>query len=57
MKKEKFSFLILFIEIAAIIFLHSAKNHQPESNKMVSAKKSVAGSSYQLKVMPLTRVK
>ena len=57
MKKEKFIFLILFVEIAAIVFLHSAKNHQPDSTKMLSAKKSVAGSPYQLKALTLTKVK
>jgi hypothetical protein len=57
MKKEKFSFLILFVEVAAIVFLHSSKNHQPDSTKMLSAKKSVVGSPYQLKALTLTRVK
>jgi hypothetical protein len=57
MKKEKFSFLILFIEVAAIVFLHSAKNHQPDSTKLLSAKKSIVGSPYQLKALTLTKVK
>jgi len=57
MKKEKFSFLILFVEIAAIVFLHSAKNHQPDNSKMLSAKKSVVGSPYQLKALSFTKVK
>ena len=57
MKKEKLSFLILFVEVAAIVFLHSAKNHQTDSNKMLSAKKSVVGSPYQLKALTLTKVK
>ncbi|MBO9201362.1 MULTISPECIES: hypothetical protein [Niastella] len=57
MKKEKLSFLILFVEIAAIVFLHSAKNHQADGSKMLSAKKAVVGSPYQLKALTLTKVK
>ncbi len=57
MKKEKLSFLILFVEIAAIVFLHSAKNHQTDGSKMLSAKKATVGSAYQLKAFGLTKVK
>jgi len=57
MKKEKFSFLILFVEVAAIVFLHSAKNHQQDGSKMLSAKKSAVGTSYQLKALTLTKVR
>jgi hypothetical protein len=55
MKKEKFSFLILFVEIAAIAFLHFSKNHHMEEGKIVSAKKAAA--TYQLKALSYTRVK
>ena len=57
MKKEKFSFLILFVEIAAIVFLHSAKNRQTEGSNLISAKKAVVSSAYQLKALTLTKVK
>ena len=54
MKKEKFSFLILFVEVAAIVFLHSAKNRQNEDNKLLTAKKAMVNSAYQLKALNLT---
>jgi hypothetical protein len=57
MKKEKLSFLILFVEVAAIVFLHSAKNHQDDGSKMLSAKKAAVGMPYQLKALGLTKVK
>lgn len=56
MKKEKFSFLILFVEIAAIAFLHFSKNQQAEG-KIVSAKKAAVSSTYQLKALSYTKVK
>ena len=49
MKKERFSFIILFIEIAAIVFLHSAKNKEAESRNMASAKKATVTATYQFK--------
>jgi len=55
MKKERLSFFILFIEIAAIAFLHSAKNRQVEGGKLLGDKKTPATASYQLKA--LTKVK
>ncbi|SEP48872.1 hypothetical protein [Niastella yeongjuensis] len=55
MKKEKLSFLILFVEIAAIVFLHSAKNHQADGRKVLSVKKTAVGTSYQLKALGLTK--
>jgi hypothetical protein len=58
MKKERFSFFILFIEIAAIVFLHSAKNREAEGQRMASAKKAaVTAPSYQLKALTFTKVK
>lgn len=58
MKKERFSFLILFVEIAAIVFLHSAKNREEEGKHVASAKKAaVTAPSYQLKALSFTRVK
>jgi hypothetical protein len=54
MKKERYSYLILFVEIAAIVFLHSAKSRQ-ETNKQLSEK--APASSYQLKGYTLTKVK
>jgi hypothetical protein len=51
MKKERFSFFILFIEIAAIVFLHSSRNKETESSNMASTKKAaVTVSSYHLTV-------
>jgi hypothetical protein len=55
MKKEKFSFLILFVEIAAIVFLHFSKNHHAEEGKIVSAKKAAVNTTYQLKALSYTR--
>jgi hypothetical protein len=57
MKKERFSFFILFIEIAAIVFLHSAKNKEAEDKNVVSAKKAAVAAPYQLKALSLTKVK
>jgi hypothetical protein len=57
MKKERISFFVLFVEIAAIILLHSAKNHHAEGNKLFSDKKTAANSAYQLKALTITEVK
>ena len=58
MKKERFSFFILFVEIAAIIFLHSAKNKEAEGRNMATAKKAaVTAPAYQLSTLSLTKVK
>ncbi len=58
MKKERLSFFILFVEIAAIILLHSAKNREAEGRNMASAKKAaVTAPSYQLKALTVTKVK
>jgi hypothetical protein len=57
MKKERLSFLILFVEIAAIVLLHSAKNHTSEGSRMLGDKKTAAASSYQLKALTITKVK
>jgi len=58
MKKERLSFFILFIEIAAIVFLHSAKNRETEGKTVASVKKAaVTAPTYQLKALSLTKVK
>jgi hypothetical protein len=57
MKKERFTFLILFVEIAAIIFLHSAKSKQAESGKLLGDKSAAANATYQLKAFTITKVK
>jgi hypothetical protein len=57
MKKERFSFYILFFEIAAIVFLHSAKNKDTERKNMASNKKAAVTASAQLKALSLTKVK
>jgi hypothetical protein len=58
MKKERYSFFILFVEIAAIVFLHSAKNREAEGKNMASAKKAaVTAPSYHLKALSYTKVK
>jgi hypothetical protein len=56
MKKERLSFFILFVEIAAIILLHSAKSHHTEGYKASSARKTTAA-SYQFKALTLTKIK
>jgi hypothetical protein len=57
MKKERLSFIILFIEIAAIVFLHSAKNKDTEAKNMASAKRAaVTVTSYQLRALTLSKV-
>jgi len=57
MKKERFSFFILFVEIAAIVLLHSAKNKQTDNAKLIGERKNVASAVYQLKALTLTKVK
>jgi len=57
MKKERYSFFILFVEIAAIVFLHSAKSKQETDNKAFAEKKPVVTTPYQLKVLSLTQIK
>lgn len=57
MKKERFSFLILFVEIAAIVLLHFAKNRNTEGSRMLGDKKTAVASSYQLKALTITKVK
>jgi hypothetical protein len=57
MKKERFSFFILFFEIAAIVFLHSAKNKEAEAKNMAGAKRAASETTYQLKALSLTKVK
>ena len=58
MKKERFSFFILFVEIAAIVFLHTAKNKQTDNAKLIGARKNVASAAaaYQLRTLTLTKV-
>jgi hypothetical protein len=53
MKKEKLSFWVLVVEIAAIIYLHSAKNSQTPTG-MVQGR-NVHPPAYQLGAMPLTK--
>ena len=60
MKKERFSFFILFVEIAAIIFLHSTRNRGEEGPQVAGAggkKAAVTASSVQLNALSYTRVK
>jgi hypothetical protein len=57
MKKERLSFFILFIEIAAIVLLHSAKNRQTEGSVLLGDKKTAGTASYQFKGFSLTKVK
>ena len=57
MKKERLSFFILFIEIAAIVFLHSAKTRQVDGGKILGDKKTAVTASYQLKALTITKVK
>ena len=57
MKKERLSFFILFIEIAAIVFLHSAKTRPGDGSKILGDKKTAVTASYQLKALTVTKVK
>ena len=57
MKKERLSFFILFIEIAAIVFLHSAKTRQVDGGKILGDKKTAVTASYHLKALTITKVK
>ena len=57
MKKERFSFFVLFIEIAAIIFLHSAKNRDTERKHTAGNNRADITASAQLKALSLTKVK
>lgn len=57
MKKERFSFFILFFEIAAIVFLHSAKNRDTERKNTASNRKANITASAQFKTLSLTKVK
>lgn len=57
MKKERFSFFILFVEIAAIVFLHTAKNKQIDNAKLIGERKTAASASYQLKLKAVTLTK
>ena len=57
MKKERFSFFILFVEIAAIVLLHSAKSRQMTGHKMLGERKSIASAPYQFKTLTVTKIK
>lgn len=56
MKKERFSFFVLFVEIAAIVFLHSAKNKDTERKHMASNHKAGVTAAAQFKALSLTKV-
>jgi hypothetical protein len=53
MKKEKLSFWVLIVEIAAIVYLHSAKNRQTPG--VVAQSKTLHPPTYQLNVMPIKK--
>jgi hypothetical protein len=57
MKKERFSFFVLFVEIAAIVFLHSAKNKDTERKHVAGNQKAGVTASAQFKALSLTKVK
>ena len=57
MKKERFSFFVLFVEIAAIVFLHSAKNKDTERKHTAGNHKADVTASAQFKALSLTKVK
>jgi len=57
MKKERLSFLILFVEIAAIVLLHSAKSRHAEYSKADNSRKSTIAAPYQLKTLTLSKLK
>jgi len=56
MKKERLSFLILFVEIAAIVLLHSAKSRHADYSKNDSRKTTIAA-PYQLKTITLSKLR
>jgi len=56
MKRERLSMLVLVVEIAAIIYLHSAKTRSSiTGNKMVQNGKSAVTATFQFKVLPITK--
>jgi hypothetical protein len=57
MKKERISFLILFVEIAAIVLLHSAKSRHAEYSKTDNSRKTTIAAPYQLKTLTLSKLK
>lgn len=57
MKKERLSFLVLVVEIAAIVLLHSTRNKHLLTSKVVNTGKNSVATSYQLQALPLTSVK
>ena len=57
MKREKISLFILVVEIAVIVFLHSAKNDTSGTGDHITKSKTVA-TSYQLSAgVPVTTIK
>jgi hypothetical protein len=57
MKKERLSFLILFVEIAAIVLLHSAKSrHEAGYSKTDNSRKTTIAAPYQLKTLSLSKL-
>ena len=56
MKKEPLYFFILFVEIAAIVLLHSAKNRQPEGS-LIGDKRTAVTVPYQLKALTVSKIK
>lgn len=58
MKRERLSILVLAIEIAAIVYLHSIKTRQSGTGNNVAHGGNHAGTAtYQLKALPVTRLK
>jgi hypothetical protein len=56
MKKERLSILVLVVEIAAIIFMHSAKIRDSiAGNKVTPQGNNTVSAAIQLKVLPVTR--
>ncbi len=60
MKRERLSFFVLLLEIAAITMLHSAKNNQPgvDRQQVAKGKSTTTTVAYQLKAnLPFTTLK
>jgi hypothetical protein len=56
MKKERLSILVLVVEIAAIIFLHSAKTRESiAGNKVIQQGNNSVSAAIQLNVLPIAK--
>jgi len=58
MKRERLSMMVLVIEIAAIVYLHSIKNHQSIADGKVAGNgKKAPAAAVQLNAMHISKLK